>query len=125
MASILLKSQVPVPPMPRPRRGRGGRFYIDSKYKDIQDAITLDMRYCAGKHVNREQLPLRGRLKVEMDFYDSLRGDLDNKIKTVNDCLQKAGIIIDDKQIDSICATRHKQPETVNEYPLHVYVVEI
>ena len=52
----------------------------------------------------------KGRVVLNVKFYDSekRKWDLDNRLKVLQDCLQLAGIIKDDSQIDFLNVEREK-----------------
>ena len=52
--------------------------------------------------------PYTGRVKLEIIFYvkSKRKWDLDNRIKALQDCLEYAGVIANDNQIDKLIITR-------------------
>ncbi len=58
-----------------------------------------------GRHRLALECPLTARVLV---YFESERPDLDNSLKIVFDCLQKGGVIVNDRQIRKIVAERFK-----------------
>ena len=58
-------------------------------------------------------VPYEGRVSVfiTMTAKDRRRWDLDNRLKAVQDCLQIAGVLKDDSQIDELWITREPIPK--------------
>ena len=76
------------------RRGRGGKIYLDPKFKEFQDnCLTWLLQW--------GNLWVPGEVWVELDlwFKDRRYGDADNYQKTIGDILQKSGIVENDKLI--------------------------
>lgn len=65
--------------------------------KDVNDAVLV-------QRVKR----IDGRLKlsVTLHFRDKRKSDLDNRIKSLQDALQKTGVFEDDSQIDELHVVR-------------------
>lgn len=106
MTPIIL--DLPMPPSTNQiwrarRNGRGGKpgFYLDPKYV----AWKLECDGCYWASALRVREPLEGafRLTVTLDR-DRMRGDADNRIKPVQDWLQRAGIVLNDNQIKDVRA---------------------
>ena len=79
-----------------------GRRYKTKKYdKFIQDMLL----------VMPKEEPIGGLLKVELIFgvRSLFRGDVDNLIKPVLDCIVKRGWIADDRYIMKVTAAKVKQ----------------
>lgn len=96
---------LPMPPSVnaiwRSRRGLDGRpsFYLDHKYK--QWKLHCDGIYMA----TRPRTKFRAPVKVDITLDRSRkRGDADNRIKAVQDWLQRAAIVADDKQVEDVRA---------------------
>lgn len=82
------------------RRSRNGRMYLSSTWKKWQEDALWQLRKYKVKHT--------GPIKVDYTFFvkGKYKVDLDNLIAGINDILQEAGIIDDDKNIVRIEATK-------------------
>ena len=106
-----------VPPAPRPRVLRSGISYYPKTYREFKSVGAALLRK------GWEGDPLTGAIRIEIVFLikkpkskvrkgtrnDRLpcyktRGDIDNRIKSLFDILQDAGVIQNDSQIYSIQA---------------------
>lgn len=84
-----------------------GRTYKAAAAKHWEDTAIYYLR--AGMGANqRAQPPYDGRVQARIIFYSKSRRrwDIDNKLKSLLDCLSKAGIIKDDSQIDVLHVNR-------------------
>jgi crossover junction endodeoxyribonuclease RusA len=78
-----------------------GRAILSKKARQY----SLD---CYAAILSQERRKFTGRLWVELQVFppDHRKIDIDNRQKLVNDCLTKAGIWIDDEQIDHLTIIR-------------------
>lgn len=77
------------------KRGRWGGIYVDAEVRKYQNDFDWQT-----KRVPKGEFDKKDDLKVAYKFYVSNMGqDADNIEKTVNDCMQKVGIIPNDKKI--------------------------
>lgn len=71
--------------------------------------------YAAGQEALKGQVsaPLTGRLGVRLELCPPTRRpfDIDNRTKSVLDLLQKAGVLLDDAQIDELTILRRDVAE--------------
>ncbi len=90
------------------RSARGGRRYKTPEGRVFQEATVLEIK---GKA--RQRTPYTGRvaLHIIMTCRTQRRWDLDNRVKAVQDCIQAAGIIADDSQIDELVVLRERLPK--------------
>lgn len=84
-------------------RGSFTRRYKTQACHDFQDMLSTRI-----KTLWREKPPYEGRVALFIKFFqsDRRRWDLDNRLKALQDCLQLAGVIKDDSQIDFISIER-------------------
>lgn len=80
------------------KNGKRGR-YLSKRAKDFCEAVKL---LCGRKN------PYTGRVGVRVDVYppDKRPRDLDNLLKGTFDSIAKAGVILDDCQIDDLQVRR-------------------
>ncbi len=66
------------------------------------------------------KFPYRKRAAVSIDFIvaDRRAWDIDNRIKALLDCLEIAGVLRNDSQIDSLQVTRHKGEKNITRITL-------
>ena len=85
------------------RGTRGGRHYKTAKARDFESLLTRALR--AGR---RPDGVYDGAVRLVMVIgrKTKRRYDLDNRIKSVQDCLAPAGIIADDSQVVEISARK-------------------
>lgn len=67
--------------------------------------------------------PFTGRVSVVIEFVVKTRKtwDIDNRLKALLDCLEIAGVIENDNQIDSLNVTRKRGGETLTRLTLADY----
>ena len=73
------------------KRGRGGRVYLNSEAQGQIDYLTLQ----AAKKWSGKQPLIHPDCSVQFSVRDQ-RGDRDNKLSTILDVLQKAGVVLND-----------------------------
>ena len=84
---------------------RNGQRYKTSKYRKwLCEADLMYHRQQRRRYV--EPMPAKTPLRVRIEVAVDRRRDLDNCIKPLLDSLQKAGVIVDDRWVDSIQADR-------------------
>lgn len=97
----------------------GRRFYASSDaYQKYEEDFLWQV-----KNKRYKQLPMnkKGRLSVTLIVYDtSRRQDIDSFPKTILDCLQKSGLIVNDNKIDKLLVVR----EVNKENPRCVILIE-
>ena len=81
------------------RGTRGGRHYKTAKARDFESLLTHALR--AGRRLDGVY-DGAVRLVMVIGRKTKRRYDLDNRIKSVQDCLAPAGIIADDSQVVEI-----------------------
>ena len=90
------------------KSGRGGRRYIDEETKQLIFAMTL--AFAAGwRKAGRTEPVSRPELHIRL-FVTHDRQDSDNMVTTVLDCLQAAGVLVNDN-------TRHLRDWRVSAWP--------
>lgn len=81
-------------------RGRGKSFYKDSSVVVFEQNALMQLNAQLHSIRKYHKLPLTAKLRVEYTFEVSgWEKDGDNMEKTINDILQKSGVIKNDKQI--------------------------
>ena len=80
-------------------RGAKGWRYLTQETRDFQDRITALLRE---QRQDKETYP--GPVFLSIFFYpdNKRRWDMDNRVKALQDCLEKAGIIANDTQINAL-----------------------
>lgn len=91
------------------RSTRGGRRYKTEAGRVYQEATVLQMTAAKRRGV---EYPYTGRAGVYITLTagSARKWDLDNRVKAVQDCLQIAGILADDSQIDELWVRREQSP---------------
>lgn len=89
----------------------GKRAHLTPAAANFRDAVQLYMMQARGKGFMPRH-PLRGKLGVRLVFHqpDRKRRDLDNLLKSTLDALTKAGLWLDDSQIDRLDVS-HGEPD--------------
>ncbi len=82
----------------------GGKFYLDSDVKAWQDDAAWQLKAQTLKLKNFE--PITFPIRLELDFFITRDRDLDNLQNSILDLLQYARVIVNDRQIVSITATK-------------------
>lgn len=84
---------------------RGGftRRYKTETCHDFQDMLSTKI-----KRLWAKQPPYDGRVALFVKFlqHDRRRWDIDNRVKALQDCLQLAGVVKDDSQLDFLQVER-------------------
>ena len=97
-------------------RSRHGHWY-NTKQKEM-DGIIFEMRAQAVAYKN---LPLDGELWYSIKLFGNDRGDLDNQVSTLLDCIQAAGIIKNDRNLKH-CVRQDKYIK--KPYKAHIWIGE-
>ena len=90
------------------RATKGGNHYKTAKARDFE---TLLINVLRKQHAGRPACDGAVRLTVEITRKTRRRYDLDNRIKSVQDCLAPAGIICDDSQVVELVARKTRGEE--------------
>ena len=80
-----------------------GRRFRSQECKDYQDYVVDKIIQCRAC-----EEPFSGRVALTLIFTapDKRRWDISNRIKSIEDCLARAGVIKDDSQIDELTVRR-------------------
>ena len=83
-------------------RGRTVLNPLVDRYRN--DVLARILEIDNGSHPGK----LDGRLAIELDLYPPTRGryDADNRIKSVLDAIEHAGLVADDEQFDRVTVTK-------------------
>ena len=70
-----------------------------------------------------KNIPYSNRAAVSIEFrvQDKRAWDIDNRIKSLLDCLEVSGVLKDDNQIDSLHVTRHRGEKNRTKLTLMEY----
>lgn len=82
--------------------GKGGRIIKDRKIRAYEASFCKQCNIYKDKQIN-DDFTLYLRV-----YYRNMKHDLDNSIKTILDCLQMVGAIVDDNKCVTIEATKCK-----------------
>ena len=84
-------------------RGAKGWRYLTQETREFQDRITVLL--CEQW---QDKETYTGPVFLSIFFYpdNKRRWDIDNRVKALQDCLEKAGIIANDTQINTLYVTR-------------------
>ena len=104
----MLTIHLPYPPSGNHmwKHTRSGKHYLTDQARSYYEHVSMLVRYEKGASVE-----YAGRLAVTCYIYppDNRRRDLDNVWKVISDGLTKAGVWLDDTQIDHLTLIR-KEP---------------
>lgn len=91
-----------------------GRRFRTEECRDYQEEVSAEI-----KTLWKGQ-PYKGRvaLKIKLLTSNRRRWDIDNRLKALQDCLQLAGVIKDDSQIDYISIERQYAKKNVTSLTL-------
>ena len=90
------------------RGTKTGKHYKTAKARDFEALLITVLRK---QHAGRPSCDGPVRLTVEISRKTRRRYDLDNRIKSVQDCLAPAGIIADDSQVVELVARKTRGEE--------------
>ena len=100
-------------------RSSGTTRYKQQAVKDWQEDIAglLSEQWTA------KNIPYRNRAAVSIEFtvQDKRSWDIDNRIKSLLDCFEMAGVLKNDNQIDSLQVTRHRGEKNKTKITLMEY----
>ena len=84
-------------------RGLHGHRYKTKATLNFQAGVVLNLRLAW-----KNRPPYEGRVALFITFTtaDHRRWDVDNRVKALQDCFSKAGVIKDDSQIDELHVER-------------------
>lgn len=90
------------------RGTKTGKHYKTAKARDFESLLITVLKK---QHAGRLACDGPVRLTVEISRKTRRRYDLDNRIKSVQDCLAPAGIIADDSQVVELVARKTRGEE--------------
>ncbi len=85
-------------------RNAGSRRYKRQEVQDWQEDIAGLM----SEMWNNQPYRRRAQVNINFTTKDKRNWDIDNRIKSLLDCLQIAGILANDNQIDGLDVRRHR-----------------
>ena len=95
-------------------RNVGSRRYKQPEVQDWQEEISSLMaeewnKVEKNSPVPHERPPYRRQVaaEIELTSKDRRGWDIDNRLKSLLDCLELAGVLVNDSQIDSLKVTRN------------------
>lgn len=90
------------------RKRKNGTLYSDTVISGDGRAYVKAVREVVAKQIGVNRVALSGRLSltIVIQFRTRAAADLDNRTKALFDALTKAGLWLDDSQIDSYRVTR-------------------
>lgn len=98
----MIRITLPVPPSAnRYWRYVKGRVLLSARAREYREAVSMAAMIVMGRRD-----PIEGRVRVELDVYRDLRGDLSNHEKQLLDALEGT-VIADDKQVWELVMRRH------------------
>ncbi len=83
---------------------RYGTIYKNSAYRGFQEGLIWML-----KAYNRQKRPLAGEIEVRLHFTVSELRDIDSLVKPVLDCIEKAGVIENDRQIRVLIVRKYSK----------------
>ncbi len=97
-------------------RNSGTHRYKREEVTEWQEDIAALM----AEHYSGRSPPFTGRVSVVIEFVVKTRKtwDIDNRLKALLDCLEIAGAIENDSQIDSLHVTRKRGRDTLTRLTL-------
>ena len=97
-------------------RSIGTRRYKTTACQNFQTRLADHIKLFWG---NKPPLTQHVSLYITFDQSDRRRWDIDNRVKSLQDCLQMAGVIKDDSQIDLLhLERRHDAERTITRFSL-------
>ena len=92
------------------------RAYISAEARTWQKYAAAAMKL----NYNKNAVPSGAPVKVKIRFItsDNRRWDIDNRLKSLLDCLMKAGIILDDSQVHALDMRR----ENIKEAKVQTFI---
>jgi crossover junction endodeoxyribonuclease RusA len=113
-----LRFQLPWPPTLNHLypTGKNGRRFLSNEGKAYHEAVAVEL---LRQHVPRSRIAGRVELTLLLQPPDYRKRDVSNLVKIVEDCLTRAGVWMDDCQIDDLHVHRCLR------YPGGIVTVEI